>query len=182
MPFFMILGSAGLIGLYYLWPSWVPTAFAAFWSITFISYLFQTLFSFAIDPATARRAWLEGLAFPGLISLAVMMLSVLGLLPFAHEPGWRAWLDRPAPGGWTWANIAVHVILGWSALSTFLAWVVYRLDKAGAPRPVRNTVLMLVGYGPLLCAISLAAIIAEFRSDDLKWDKTIKTGRVRIQT
>ena len=71
-----------------------------------ISYLFQTLFSFAIDPATARRCWFEGFAFPGLLSLGVMMLAVLGLKPFAASAAW------PQPGNWSWHDIAVQVVLG----------------------------------------------------------------------
>ena len=33
----------------------------------------------------------------------------------------------------------------------------------------------------LLCAIACGAIVAELRKADLKWDKTIKTGKARIQ-
>ena len=176
MPLFMIVGSAGLVGLFYAWPPWAGTAFVALWGVTFASYLFQTLFSFAIDPATARRCWFEGIAFPGLLSLGVMMLAVLRLKPFAEGSPW------PQSGNWSWHDIAVQVVLGWSAVSTFLAWVVYRLDKAGAPKPVRDILLVLVGYGPLLCAISLGAMIAQLRKADLKWDKTIKSGKARLPT
>jgi hypothetical protein len=76
----------------------------------------------------------------------------------------------------------VQVVLGWSAISTSLAWAVYRLDKAGAPKAVRDVLLVLVGYGPLLCAISLGAMIAQIRNTDLKWDKTIKSGKARLPT
>jgi cellulose synthase/poly-beta-1,6-N-acetylglucosamine synthase-like glycosyltransferase len=173
MPVFAILGSLGLVGLYYLWTPWAVASFSLLWGVTFVSYLFQTLFSFAIDPAEARRSWFEGLAFPGLASLGVMALALLK--PFT---GWGDWAD---PGSFTWGDIAAQIILGWTAISTLLAWLVYRLDKAGAPKWLRNPLLVLVGYGPLLCAISLAAIIAELRKTDLKWDKTIKSGKARIQ-
>ena len=176
MPVFMILGSAGLMGLFYIWPSWAPAAFAALWGVTFISYLFQTLFSFAIDPAAAKQSWFEGIAFPGLLSLGVMVLAVLGLDILGASPTW------PVPGSWTWRDAAMLAILSWSAISTFLAWVVYRLDRAGCPKPLRNVLLVLVGYGPLLCAISLAAIVAQLRNADLKWDKTIKSGKARLPT
>ena len=76
----------------------------------------------------------------------------------------------------------MNVVLGWSAISTLLAWAVYRLDKAGAPKGLRNVMLVLVGYGPLLCAISIGAIIAQLRNADLKWDKTIKSGKARLPT
>jgi hypothetical protein len=172
----MIVGSLGLVGLFYAWPPWAPTAFSILWTVTFSSYLFQTLYSFTIDPATARRCWFEGIAFPGLLSVGVMMLAVLRLKPFIGSAAW------PQPGEWSWHEAAVLVMLGWSAISTILAWVVYRLDKAGAPKPLRNVLLVLVGYGPLLCAISVGAMIAQLRNADLKWDKTIKSGKARLPT
>ena len=55
MPVFMILGSVGLVGLFYLWPPWVPLAFSVLWGVTFVSYLFQTLYSLLIDPQAARH-------------------------------------------------------------------------------------------------------------------------------
>ena len=65
-------------------------------------------------------------------------------------------------------------------ITTLAAWAVYRIDKAGAPKWLRNMLLVLVGYGPLLCAIACASIVAELRKTDLKWDKTIKTGKARV--
>ena len=47
---------------------------------------------------------------------------------------------------------------------------------------MRNILLALVGYGPLLCAICLGAMMAQFRNADLKWDKTIKSGKARLPT
>src|SRR5262249_3192308 len=73
MPIFMVVGSVGLVGLYYLWPPWGLTAFAISWSVTFVAYLFETLFCFVIDPAASRRCWFEGIAFPGLFSVAIML-------------------------------------------------------------------------------------------------------------
>jgi hypothetical protein len=101
---------------------------------------------------------------------------VLSLKPFTGSAAW------PQPGNWSWREIGVLVVLGWSAISTILAWAVYRLDKVGAPKPLRNVLLALVGYGPLLCAISVGAMIAQLRNADLKWDKTIKSGKARLPT
>ena len=154
----------------------MATAFGTPWGLILLSYLFQTLFSFAIDPATARRSWFEGIAFPGLLSLGIMLLAVVGLDIFGGSAAW------PRSGSWSWRDSAILAIMGWSAISTFLAWVVYRLEKAGCPKAVRNVLLVLVGYGPLLCAISLAAIVAQLRNADLKWDKTIKSGKARLPT
>lgn len=174
MPVFMLVGSLGLIWLYYLWPSWVVPAFAISWGFTFVAHLFHTLFSFTIDPAEAKRSWFEGLAFPGLLSVGVMGIALVA--PFAHF----AWLS--GPNMTFWLNIAAHLILGWAAISTLAAWGVYRIDKAGAPPWLRNLLLLLVGYGPLLCAITFAAIMAELRKAEIAWDKTVKTGKARIKS
>lgn len=174
MPVFMIMSAAGVIGLYYLEPRWAWTAFTIVWSTIFIAYLFQTLFAFAIDPATARRTWFQGLAFPGVISLCIMLIAVSGL-PLLS--GTADWLEA---GRWSWRDVPIQAILAWTGLSTLAAWLVYRLDRAGAPKWLRNIFLILVGYGPLMCAITFAAIVAEFRKTDLRWDKTIKSGKARI--
>jgi hypothetical protein len=89
--------------------------------------------------------------------------------------------DRLSLATWSF-NAAVSFGLAWTGLSTLAAWLVYRIDKAGAPKWLRNSLLVLVGYGPLLCAITFAAIIAQFRKADLKWDKTIKSGKAKILT
>jgi hypothetical protein len=36
------------------------------------------------------------------------------------------------------------------------------------------------GYGPLLCVITTAAYIKEFRGAEQRWDKTEKTGKVMV--
>ena len=174
MPLFMVAGSIGLIGLYHLWTPWAVEAFSVLWGVTFISYLFQTLFAFAIDPAEAKRSWFEGIAFPGLLSVGVMAIALVA--PFTR------FTHLPAPAAWSWGDIAAHLILGWSAISTVAAWGLYRLDKAGAPKWLRDILLVLVGYGPLLCAIACGATVARsFRRLTLVPDKTMKTGKVRIQ-
>ena len=67
----------------------------------------------------------------------------------------------------------------WSALCMFWAWLVFRLELAGLPTRVTNTLLLIIGYGPLLCVINLAAYIAEIKKPTLKWDKTEKISITR---
>ncbi len=38
--------------------------------------------------------------------------------------------------------------------------------------------LYIVGYGPLLTAMTAAAYIKEIQGAEMKWDKTEKTGQV----
>jgi hypothetical protein len=113
--------------------------------------------------------------FPGLVSLAIMVVAVSGVKIIGST-------DRLTPGRWSCGDAAALLILAWTGISTLAAWLVYRIEKAGAPKWLRNSLLVLVGYGPLLCAIAFAAIIAQLRKADLKWDKTIKSGKARIQT
>ena len=133
MPVFMILSSVGVLGLYYLTPSWAFDAFTIVWSTTFVAYLFETLFSFAIDPQTARRAWIEGIAFPGLFSLGVMLIAISG---FPLLSGSADWMQGD---GWSWRDVPIQIILGWTAISTIGAWLVYRMDRAGSPKWLRTS-------------------------------------------
>jgi cellulose synthase/poly-beta-1,6-N-acetylglucosamine synthase-like glycosyltransferase len=174
MPVFMIMSSAGVIGLYYLRPPWAWAVFTIVWSATFVAYLFETLFSFAIDPPTGSRTWFEGLVFPGLISLAIMLIAVSGLTLFFGSADWMQ------VEGWSWRDIPIQIILAWNGISTIAAWSVYRLDKAGAPKWLRNMFLILIGYGPLMCSITFAAMIAQARNAEMRWDKTMKSGKAKI--
>jgi cellulose synthase/poly-beta-1,6-N-acetylglucosamine synthase-like glycosyltransferase len=174
MPVFMIMSSAGVIGLYYLRPPWAWAVFTIVWSATFVAYLFETLFSFAIDPPTGSRTWFEGLVFPGLISLAIMLIAVSGLTLFSGSADWMQ------VEGWSWRDIPIQIILAWNGISTIAAWSVYRLDKAGAPKWLRNMFLILIGYGPLMCSITFAAMIAQARNAEMRWDKTMKSGKAKI--
>ena len=112
--------------------------------------------------------------FPGLISLAIMLIAVSGLTLFSGAADWME------VGRWSWRDIPIQLILAWNAISTIAAWGVYRLDKAGAPKWLRNFFLVLIGYGPLMCSITFAAMVAQFRNADMRWDKTMKSGKAKI--
>jgi cellulose synthase/poly-beta-1,6-N-acetylglucosamine synthase-like glycosyltransferase len=105
MPVFMIMSATGVIGLYYLHPSWAWITFTILWGATFVAYLFETLFSFAIDPSTGRRTWFEGLAFPGVISLCIMLIAVSGLPLLSGSADWMQ------ADGWSWRDIPIQFIL-----------------------------------------------------------------------
>ena len=66
----------------------------------------------------------------------------------------------------------------WIAVCMLAAWAVYRLDKAHDLGRLGGILLFIVGYGPLLCAITCAAYVAEARGATATWDKTVKTGRI----
>jgi hypothetical protein len=130
IPAFAIASSAGVIGFTPATP-WAWAVFTIVWSATFVAYLFETLFSFAIDPPTGSRTWFEGLVFPGLISLAIMLIAVSGLTLFS---GAADWIEV---GRWSWRDIPIQLILAWNAISTIAGR--YRLDRAGASKWLRNS-------------------------------------------
>lgn len=171
MPVLMGMASIGLIGLHWLKPSWATISFGALWGVASAAYLFETLFSFLIDPVTARRVWFEGLMFPGLISLAAALGT---FIPGLYN------ITTADAADWTWGGALMLFTYAWISLCMLAAWGVYELEKLGIPQWLRDALLVLVGYGPLLSAISVAAMVAEWKKTDRRWDKTMKTGRVRI--
>jgi len=171
MPLMMIASSIGLFWLDALAPELARRAFGGLWITTFLVYLFVTGFSFTIDPATARRTWFEGFAYPGLITLGIMVLSSLP----AH---WISLWPSPETGAWS-ASLR-HFMFAWTSLCMLAAWSVYRLERAGIPAWLRDGLLLLVGYGPFNCAVAFAAMVAEWRKAEMRWDKTPKSGKGSI--
>jgi cellulose synthase/poly-beta-1,6-N-acetylglucosamine synthase-like glycosyltransferase len=172
-PVFAVLSSIGLLGLYARGDAWAWTGFAVVWRVTIAVYLFETLYAFLIDPATARRAWLPGLLFPGVISLAIMFAVFLpsAWTGIAIDPA------QPANGALGWL---LPVLYAWNGLGMGAAWAVYRLEKIGLPSWLRDALLLLVGYGAFMNAIAFAAMVAQWRKVEQRWDKTVKSGKARI--
>jgi len=162
MPVFMATSSAALIALYIHDPDFSISVFKALWFVNFTTYLFITLTSFSLDPAAARTSWREGILFPGLVSLAIMA--------YATIPGISA----------TWGSDAVLLFAYvWLTASMGCAWLVKRIEAVpGLGRAAAPLLLYLVGYGPLLCAITATAYVKELRGAEMVWDKTEKVGAV----
>ena len=69
----------------------------------------------------------------------------------------------------------------WLAASLGIAYLAKVVERDSGPGKYLSTALIyLAGYGSLLCAITLAAYVKEFRRADVTWDKTVKTGKVDI--
>ncbi len=58
------------------------------------------------------------------------------------------------------------------------AYLVRCLESVRHLRALARPLLYVVGYGPLLCAITAAAYLAELRRAEMAWEKTEKTGAV----
>ncbi len=168
MPVFMLASSVGLIGLYLLDSGLSAEVFRTLWAVNLISYLFVTLSSFSMDPATARESWREGLAFPGLVSLAIILYA-------AYPPLFEA--IGVVPHGTALVVLTLFVYT-WLSGSMLAAYLLKRLEASARAPWLVAPLLFVVGYGPLLCAMTAAAYWAELRSAEMRWEKTEKSGRV----
>ena len=172
MPALQIVATVSLFALYFIDQPLSWALFGAFWLIAAIVYLVVTFASYAIDPESSRRTWLEGILFPGLISLALIVYS-LGRGLF--EP-----VAELLPSGSSQpllATVAVLFLYAWLSLSMAVAYLAIVVERRGWIR-LSRVLLLVGGYGPLLCAVTFAAYVKEWRGADMTWDKTIKTGKV----
>ena len=179
MPALMVLATIGLLGLFFLNRDASISIFSALWFLTLATYLFVTLSSFSIDPPTARRAWREGVMFPGVVSLAIMFYAAY---PPLFEDVFAGWLDgiglKPTYDVMTGILLFVY---SWPAGCMVAAWLLKKID-ASPLKPLALPGLYAVGYGPLLCAITTAGYIKELRGAEMKWEKTEKTGHIGTGT
>jgi cellulose synthase/poly-beta-1,6-N-acetylglucosamine synthase-like glycosyltransferase len=160
MPALMLLSSTSLLVLFALDRELSLDVFRSLWALNLVTYLFVTLSSFAQDGPAARASWWEAVTFPGLVSLAIIACSVSA--PLVE--------DFP-----DWLLVFAYV---WLSASMLAAYLLRRLETAAHGSWLARPLLYVVGYGPLLCAITAAAYIAELRRADLVWEKTEKTGTI----
>jgi cellulose synthase/poly-beta-1,6-N-acetylglucosamine synthase-like glycosyltransferase len=177
LPATLLLASASLIGLYFVDNGLSHTAFRALWILNLITYVFVVAYSLVIDPRTGRRSWRQGIMFPGAISLLIMASVLL--------PAQTTWLERHglALVGVRYgpAEVAAWVLFtyAWLAGSMAIAYLARLAERdTGSRRILAAVLLYLGGYGSLLCAITLAAYVKEFRHAEMTWEKTDKTGKM----
>ncbi|UZN04636.1 glycosyltransferase [Cellulomonas sp. S1-8] len=173
LPFTLIAASVGLIGLYFASPGTAAAIFGELWWFGIATYLFITVTTLLVDLETARRSWFEGLLFPGVGALALVVAS-------ADPQLWEVQVPELLGLQMTPTGIAVGTLLlySWPVLSMVLARLVHDLEGRPVLGVLSKPLLYLVGYGPLLCAITLAAYVREWRGAEQTWDKTEKTGTV----
>lgn len=165
LPVMLLAASVGLVGLLLLDPALSARAFRALWTAAACVYVGSIAFALQLDRGVARSSWREAIAFPGLIPVLSMVTAfVPHLVPAVltgpgEELAWSLFVDL-AP-----------------VLAIALAWSLRRLEGPRT-RPLVAAALYLVGYGPLLCAITLDAMLQQRRGVEARWEKTEKIGRV----
>lgn len=174
-PFFMISSTIGLVTLFFTNPGLASTAFRAVWLVAALTFVLTTVFNLLVDPATGRRCWREAFTFPGLGALGLIVYAVI------PEP-----VNEAVSAGASWAQVvltpawytaATLAIYAWPVLSLAAAWLARGCEGRPRLRGLTPVLVYLAGYGPMLCAITLAAFGKQLRGADLAWDKTTKTGR-----
>ena len=173
LPVAMILSSVGLVGLYFLHSTLAATVFRATWAAAACTYVYSISLAVQLDGKTGRRSWREAVLFPGLISIVVMVTAFFpGLLEHAVPTLLGV---TPSPVG---TMIWTLFVYAWISVSMIGAWIAKAVEHTRIGRLVTPLLIYLVGYGPLLCAVTVDSYIKEFRHADATWDKTEKIGRV----
>ena len=179
MPVFMLAATTGLVVLFFTDRAMSIQAFRFLWALTGCAFIFITCSSLLIDPETGRRCWREGLFFPGAINLTLIVVGLFGPI-FTAQLGPQIDALGLRSGG----TLATYLLLFadlWLTFSILCAYLLKRLDESGHLRMLVQPLLYIVGYGPLLCAITVGGYIAELSGSEQKWEKTEKVGRVEEQ-
>jgi|GEM_PF-161111 len=178
MPVFMIGATTGLVGLHLTGPERAWETFRILWILHAVVYVYTTAMSFALDPSTARRAWAQGILFPGVISLAIIVYSVL---PGPFEAALVGTLRGIGVEPDARLAVAAQLFLYlWLTASMGVAYLAKWTADRWGPGPWVPILLYLSGYGAFLCAVTFAAYVREIQGAGLTWDKTVKTGRVAL--
>lgn len=176
LPLLMIMSSVSLIALYLLDADLAWPMFRYLWIINAVSYLFITTFTLLIDPAVARRCWVEAIMFPGLISLVLILYSC-----FPRVLGWGVdWIYDVVGAERTHLQTQMVLLFAyaWSAACMLVAWAAHELERRAHGKVFSRFFVFLGGYGALLCSITFTSYVKELRGAEMKWDKTEKTGKV----
>ncbi|MEO5746235.1 MAG: glycosyltransferase family 2 protein [Terracoccus sp.] len=176
LPAFMVLVSVALVLMWVIEADTSRLLFMTYWAVSAFAFVFTTSFTLLLDRSIARRSWRQAVGFPGVISLTIIVYviapgPVADLFRVACEASGIAWSDRTR----SLLALAAYV---WTSLCMVAAWVVYRVDHVVALRRFVPVLVAIVGFGPLLCAMTFAAYVAELRGAAATWDKTEKTGKV----
>jgi cellulose synthase/poly-beta-1,6-N-acetylglucosamine synthase-like glycosyltransferase len=178
LPVLMILSSLGLVALWFIDRELSAEAFRQLWIVNALSYVFITTYALLLDGSTAKRAWREAITFPGAVSVAIIIYTCFPR-PFraVSDSIESATSIHLSHTGTDYVMLAAYI---WVAACMVGAWAVMRADKH-LPQWISSMLLYLVGFGPLLCAITFTAYVKEARHAEQTWDKTEKTGKVAMR-
>ena len=175
LPIAMILSSTGLIGLLLMRSNLAADVFRALWILAACTYIFMLGLGAQLDRRISRNAWREVLTFPGVISMFIMLTA---FFPGLVERQIPAMFDLKFTQDGLF--IFTELIYAWIPLSMMGAFLARRVEKTRIGRFLTPAMIYLVGYGALLCAITLDSYLKELQKAESTWDKTEKTGRIVV--
>jgi hypothetical protein len=77
-------------------------------------------------------------------------------------------------------EIVTLLMYSWLFLCIPFAYAAKLLSHKPRLKWLAPLTIYVVGYGPLLCAVTFASYVKELRNEGAVWDKTVKRGRVRL--
>lgn len=172
MPAFQISASLSLITLFFLDAPLAWTLFRALWIIAALVYVFVTLISYVVDPESARKSWLEGILFPGLVNLLIILYTLFPP-PFESLAGALSLDTLPLL-----RDALTLFLYAWLAGAMAVSYAAKQAEQHPRLRRLAPALLYLGGYGAFLCAVTLGSYVKEWQGASMKWDKTVKTGKV----
>lgn len=173
LPVAMIVSSVGLIGLYLIESDLATIVFRAMWITAACTYVYTIALAVQLDGRTGLGSWREAIFFPGIVSIVVMITAFFpGLIEKQVPALFGITLSPQFEAGWT------LFVYAWISLAMLGAWIAKLIESTWVGRILSPALVYLVGYGPLLCAVTVDSYIKEFRHVEAVWDKTEKIGRV----
>jgi cellulose synthase/poly-beta-1,6-N-acetylglucosamine synthase-like glycosyltransferase len=179
-PIFMIVSSVSLVTLYFANDDGAWRAFHLLWITNAATYFFITTFALLIDPPVARHTWRQGMMFPGVVNLGIVLYTCVPRLfrDLAHD---ALAATHFSPDHALLAG-GILFIYAWPAVSMPVACLAKVAEPHRFGRFLSPLVVYVVGYGSLLCACTFASYVKELRGAEMKWDKTEKTGKMVVPT
>ncbi len=125
LPAFMVLSSGALVTMWFLNANRAHYLFTALWITSALGFVFTTTFALLVEPSVARRSWRQAWAFPGLISLTIMVwvLAPRPMHDLVHHGVNTAGFDW-TPETRSYLALAAYT---WASVCMLAAWAVYRL-------------------------------------------------------
>jgi cellulose synthase/poly-beta-1,6-N-acetylglucosamine synthase-like glycosyltransferase len=178
LPVTMICACTSLVTLFFINFRVAWAAFHVLWITNVITYVFITSFALLIDSSTGKRVWREALLFPGVINVFITLTAIfsdpiLWLTHHAFSLAHASTTPLEARG------LELFTYL-WLAGCMVVAYLAKVTETRRLGRFISPVLLYIGGYGPLLCAITLAAYVKELRGAEAVWEKTEKTGKVAM--
>lgn len=182
-PFLMFASTFALLWLYSISSETAFTSFRLLWVLSGLIYLLVIAGVAATDPTVLKRSWPHAFLYPGVVSAGLIWFS---LFPHSTEAVFSFVTTHMGLTGAEQAQVHQLFALflySWLTLSVGVSYLAKTVEKIPHVGPFFGKVLLWIGgYGPLLCAVTTAAIVTHVRGQKTVWVKTVKEGKVQIGT